>query len=327
MSDLLTTVLTDYSVHDELTPIPWPDGLVPTPLTTSQDGNEVLPTADVLVVTWTAAESQALADILTPSVHVTEWTKYTKDWPTYEGQLTGRSPARFSECMAEYHLTRIGTKKVLCAKSNLHLATDATSLPIRQLWLQMIAEVRPSLIITTGTAGGIGTDTVLGDVAIATAAQFNCTKAFAHQPYAHERFVGQSFTPGPNLTFAESTLMPVNAAALRPVATRNPRLMYGDVETVDFFGFADTDDSYGIVKDDPKACTEEMDDATLPLALSTLEQPPNWISVRNASDPQVPSSLGDLEAQKKWASRIYLKYGYFTTVMSALAVWGIIADT
>lgn len=66
-------------------------------------------------------------------------------------------------------------------------------------------------------------------------------------------------------------LWPPNAGRLHPVATRPPTLTVGaalgGVETVDYFGFANTTDSYGIVHNYPDARTEEMDDATLPLAL------------------------------------------------------------
>ena len=82
------------------------------------------------------------------------------------------------------------------------------------------------------------------------------------------------------------------------------------------------------MKNDPLAHTEEMDDATLPLALSLVTglQNTRWLSIRNASDPEVPSSVGDLEAQKRWASQIYEKFGYWTTVGSAIACWAVIAD-
>jgi hypothetical protein len=100
----------------------------------------------------------------------------------------------------------------------------------------------------------------------------------------------------------------------------------GGVETIDFFGFANTTDSFGIVRNYPQARTEEMDDATLPLALDDLSDPPPWCSIRNASDPQVSSDIGDLEAQKRWATEIYQQYGYWTTVGSAIATWAVIAN-
>jgi hypothetical protein len=98
------------------------------------------------------------------------------------------------------------------------------------------------------------------------------------------------------------------------------------VETVDYFGFANTDDSFGIVRNYPDARTEEMDDATLPLALVDLADPPQWCSIRNASDPQVSTDIGDLEAQARWANQIYKRYGYWTSLGSAIATWAVIAN-
>lgn len=330
MTDPLLARLAYEPASVELEPIPWPAGVAPTPIKYDATPLTALPKADVLVVTWTSAEWMALADVLTPGVHKTKWLRYAEHWADYEPQLTWKSPAKEANCLAEYQLTQIGDKRVLCVHSQLHLATDAVSAPIVQLWQQMVAEVEPSLVITTGTAGGIGTSTVLGDVFIVQQAKFNCTKAFKGKPWAQERFVQEDVLPiGPNVIVANETLLPINAKRLPGnLAPRLPKIWAGagDVETVDYFGFADTDDSFGVVKNDPQAHTEEMDDATLPLALSTLTDPPAWLSIRNASDPEVPSSIGSLEAQSKWASGIYEKWGYTTTIGSAIACWAVIAD-
>jgi hypothetical protein len=341
-SDPVLDRITFKASPSKLEPIPWPEGLAPTK---PAEIPVELPQADVLVVTYTAAEAQALADVLTPGHPSTAWTKYTTSWSEYEGQLTGRSPARESKCLGQWAVTTIGSKSVVLFKSDLHLATDATSLPMRQLWQQLITAVNPELVITTGTAGGIGTSTQLGDVTVTDGAKFNCRQAFKAAPFAQQMF-GQlgTWTPGPELKSAADLLLPLNADRLKPIATRDPVINIAQgvpgVETVDYFGFADTDDSYGIVADDPQARTEEMDDAVLPLALELekahgefplagsdpVESGPAWLSIRNASDPQVSSSIGDLEAQKKWASGIYSKYGYWTTVGSAIACWAVIAD-
>jgi hypothetical protein len=50
-----------------------------------------------VVVTWTVAEAQALADVLTPGMPSTSWKPYAHRWTSYEGQLKGRSPAREAE--------------------------------------------------------------------------------------------------------------------------------------------------------------------------------------------------------------------------------------
>jgi nucleoside phosphorylase len=334
MTDALLARLTYEPEPEPLSPIPWPEGLAPRSIKLGASTEDALPQADVLVVTWTAAELRALADVLTPDQPSTTWLRYRKNWPAYVPQLTYRSPAKEADCLGEYALTQIGTRRVVCFHSQLHLTTDGPTPPIVQLWQQIVAEVSPDLVITTGTAGGIGMGTSLGDVFVVSNAKFNCTRAFKEKPWAQTRFEGMPTPAPPNgsgthLTDAQDTLIRVNAGHLRPVATRDPYVSVGgDVETVDYFAFADTGDSYGVAKDDPGAHTEEMDDATLPLALSLASLAPGlrWISIRNASDPEVPSSLGSLEAQAKWANEIYEKYGYWTTVGSAIACWAVIAD-
>lgn len=332
---------TDDFIHDRLTyepaesdthlqSIPFPEGLTPTPSEMwSTSTSSILPAADILVVTWTAAEWQALADVLTPGKPKESWKKYTHNWSSFENHLTWKSPAKEAQCLGECHPTDIGPVKVLCFHSQLHLATDDATAPIIALWKQIIEEVSPTLIITTGTAGGVGEYEVLGDVFVVSNAKFNCTKEFRSAPWSQTRFESVPYSAGPLMQIAQDTLIPVNAGGLKPsgYAPRLPAITVGgDVETIDSFGFDDTDDSYGIVTNDPQARTEEMDDATLWLALQEMDSSIPALSVRNASDPEVPSSVGDLEAQSKWASAIYNTYGYLTTVCSALACWAIIAD-
>ncbi len=328
-NDLLLERITYRVPHEAPAPVPWPDGLAPRGVPYGRAADQPLPPADVVVVTWTVAEGQALADVLTPGLPSTSWKPYARRWKSYETQLTGRSPAREAACMGQVAQVRIGDVEVLAVKSELHLATDGVSAPIVQLWQQIVNEARPKLVITTGTAGGVGAATQLGDVFVVTNAKFNCTKEFKNKPWAQRLFTGPGIGGGGHAT-AFDTLVAPNAGRLDPVATRPPALTFGGalggVETVDYFGFANTDDSFGIVRDYPDARTEEMDDATLPLALADLADPPHWCSIRNASDPQVSSSIGDLEAHGRWANEIYKRYGYWTSVGSAIATWAVIAN-
>ena len=41
---------------------------------------------------------------------------------------------------------------------------------------------------------------------------------------------------------------------------------------------------------------------------------PNLLSIRNASDPQVPAMPGGQAAEKTWAGKIYERYGYWDVV-------------
>jgi hypothetical protein len=68
----------------------------------------------------------------------------------------------------------------------------------------------------------------------------------------------------------------------------------------------------------------EMDDACLGLASSELKAPPRWACVRNMSDPAINGKLA-YSQQENCAEYYYTKFGYWTTVMSALATWAIIA--
>jgi hypothetical protein len=191
--------------HEEPQAIPWPDGWAPSVLPTKTAPDDPLPSADVLVVTWTYAEGMALADVMTPGVPSSSWQPYTNDWSEYEQQLTDRSPARDSKCLGYQAMVQIGEHKVTLVKSELHLTTDAVSAPIVQLWKQMVAEVAPKLVISTGTAGGIGAQTQLGDVFAVPNAKFNCTEAFARKPWAQERFTGNGFSPGPQAGLLSGT--------------------------------------------------------------------------------------------------------------------------
>jgi nucleoside phosphorylase len=124
-------------------------------------------------------------------------------------------------------------------------------------------------------------------------------------------------------------LMPANAGHFKmdqnrgPVIWRDSARKPAQVITTDFFAFDDADDHYGLRAYDSKARAVEMDDAALALACSELDAPPSWISVRNASDPQMTG--GDLETEKKNASAIYEKYGYWTSIGSAVTCWALAA--
>jgi hypothetical protein len=67
-----------------------------------------------------------------------------------------------------------------------------------------------------------------------------------------------------------------------------------------------------------------MDDAVLGLAASELAHPPKWASIRNYSDPAINHAL-KMRDQEACAAKIYLRYGYWTSVQGALATWSVIA--
>lgn len=313
------------AVHAE--PIPWPEGLAPTPVKPTVTGADPLPKCDVLIVTYTTAEGQALADTLTPGIESSEWLKYTNGWEAIKALIEGhRAPSLESERASIWWQTRIGDKNVIVMKSDLHPATDGPNVPIVTAWKQWIAQCQPSLVITTGTAGGVGASVELGDVVVAVNVRWNCQKQFDKKPWAHASYACTASTESPYLDTAVHTLLPINAGKIpsdyRPLPLG---IIEGhDIESTDFFAFDTSDDHYGLRAYDPACAAVEMDDAALGLALSEMTAPPRWAAVRNASDPGNLTGA-NLEAENKLAAGIYQKYGYYTTIGSAITCWALVA--
>lgn len=73
-------------------------------------------------------------------------------------------------------------------------------------------------------------------------------------------------------------------------------------------------------------CGVEMGDAVLGLACASLANPPRWLVVRNASDPQINGELSvHPDVQAMWALFYYESFGYWTSVNSSLASWAVVA--
>ncbi len=94
--------------------------------------------------------------------------------------------------------------------------------------------------------------------------------------------------------------------------------------TTDFFEYGTTANRL-----DREGAAVEMGDAVLGLACSELADPPHWAVVRNMSDPVIngdlPAREFHLNPQTTWAVGYYTAYGKWTSIIGALATWGIIA--
>jgi hypothetical protein len=172
------------------TDIPFPTGTAPSILPDSPTAS--LPAADVVLITYTTDEANAMAAVLTPGFlaippkksTVPAWTSYTHEYASYVPDLLrGSSPALDSHNLGLYKLVQLAAKRVLCFKSSLHLARDGKSIPIMRLVQQIHSEPGAGLIITTGTAGGIGASVQLGDAAITNTCRFDLVRMFASEPF------------------------------------------------------------------------------------------------------------------------------------------------
>ncbi len=87
-------------------------------------------------------------------------------------------PAIEAKRLGAYWTTSIGGKSVVVFKSDSHMSQDGPQLPNIDVWHQIIDEVQPKLVLTTGTAGGIGKQFEVGDVIVSPIVRFDCTAKF-----------------------------------------------------------------------------------------------------------------------------------------------------
>jgi kumamolisin len=318
------------------TSIPWPAQWAPkaAPLTKKPAADGPLPKADVLLVTWTSGEARTLATLMTGG-NFDDWYEYKHNVAQFEPKVTGpdapfndssKDYARYYHSLGLYFPCRIGNVSVVALKSGLHMAYDGPDVPLVDLWRQMITEVQPKVVITTGTGGGIGKDVLLGDVVIAAATRFDLTGALKSKPFAQSSYATTALDADKIRSLATDALLEPNGAHL--ATPRTPRIIGPDkaganVVSTDTFAFDDSTDYFGL-QGLGKCC--DMGDATLGLALDGWSGAKvlSWYSIRNASDPQIANPNSDLRAAKAEAEQIYSKYQMVTTAGSVVASWAVI---
>ncbi len=347
-------IQTQTDLHDV-----FPAGFSPQPglLDPAPESGAALPRADYLVVTWTVAELAALVDVFTPGISRTSWYPYDRNFASHFLPLIrSGAPARAAQRLASYCPTRVGDKSVLCVKSELHLNQDGVktgdgtaTLPVADLFAQMIAEVQPKLVITTGTAGATYADHDLGDVIITRAAKFRLRQEFRNEPFADALYTCD-FTIPTAMFDAADVLLAAHADKLTEPDFAPPTTRYklpGDAQvlpgrrnhpalkvdgrdfpafhpilTTDYFEFGTSTNNLARA-----GCGVEMGDAALGMVCHGLgPAAPRWLVVRNASDPQINGKLPvSPDVQAMWAVWFYDTYGYWTTISSAIATWALIA--
>jgi len=314
------------------TDIPWPKTLAPKSDSVARKGaGGALPKADVLVVTWTVDEGHALSRVLTPGKDSrNDYVPYRHNFAKISKKMRKGCPALQAGRLGAYWTTSIAGKKVVIFKSDSHLSQDlkraptpGQTLPNEDVWRQIIAEVNPTLVITTGTAGGIGTQCEVGDVLVSRIVRFDCQNWLKKEPFATAVYRDGAvktkyFAKARGLFKANSGQLPADNS--RPpkivVATKDEQA----VLTTDFFGFDTSDDHWKL---QGSGSVSEMGDAVLG-RVSAATPGPHWVAVRNVSDPQIKAE-GTRKDQAKVAAQIYKGFGRWSSVCSAIACWALIA--
>lgn len=340
--------------------IPFPAGLAPTPTPAHPrpGTSDPLPRADVIVVTWTVAEQNALADVFTPGFGRATWYRYDRNFTEkFLPNIRDGAPARQANRLGSWFPTKIGTQDVICFKSELHLNQDGVktgdgtaTLPVKDLFQQLVEEVKPKVVLTIGTSGGVYAEHDLGDVVITRAAKFRLSDEFRNEPFNGKTYKSEWTVPTAYFDTAvelmaayaeqlvEPTFLPPTTrygyagAPFRSAPPNEPDIKldgrdlpeFHPMLTTDFFEFGTSTNNL-----EAEGCGVEMGDAVLGLLCGELPNPPMWAIVRNLSDPQIngelPTEPRKLDMQAHWAVWYYEVYGYWTSVTGALATWAIIA--
>jgi hypothetical protein len=316
------------------TDVPWPAKLGPVtdPSVRLGTGGK-LPQADVLIVTWTVDEGHALSRVLTPGKDSrNDYRPYTHNYATLSKKFRRGCPALMAKRLGAYWTAKVSDKRVVIFKSDSHLSQDGPQLPNIDVWTQIIAEVQPKLVITTGTAGGIGTQFEVGDVVVSPIVRFDCLTKLKNAKFKGELF-GQmhysSVAPKSKYFATAKKLFKANAGQLPKDNTRPPNIvavplagLTSSVVTTDFFGFDTSDNHYKL---QGLGDVSEMGDAVLGLVAKNLgPNAPRWVAVRNVSDPQIKAE-GTLKEQAALAAQIYKGFGRWSSVCSAIVCWSIVA--
>ncbi|GJM15552.1 MAG: hypothetical protein DHS20C13_08790 [Thermodesulfobacteriota bacterium] len=360
----------------------YPSGLapIPEPIEPRPGTSNPLPQADVLVITWTVAELNGLADVLTPGFSRRRWYFYRRRFDDhYDNLIRNGAPAKKNRRLGSWFKTKIGNLSVICYKSELHLNQDGinldgegpdaqpansktgfATLPVKDMFEQLIKDVKPKLVITTGTSGATFIEHDLGDVVVTRGARFRLSDEFKNMSYNGINIEGAQYKsewvlPTSHFEIAKRFMATFKNRLKEPpfapptkrfpfegdplIAKENDPdirfdgngeelLEFHPILTTDFFEFGTSDNKLEL-----EGAAVEMGDAVLGLVCEELkergEEVPDWVVVRNISDPQINADLQtsprNLNMQIHWAVWYYEKYGYWTSVNGALACWAIIA--
>jgi len=307
------------------TDIPWPKGLAPqTGPKPKGTGSGPLPKADVLVVTWTVDEGHALSRVLTPGKDShNDYVSYTHNFATLSKKFRKGAPALQAKRLGAYWTTKIGKKSVVVFKSDSHMSQDGPQLPNIDVWRQIIQEVKPALVITTGTAGGIGKLVEVGDVVVSPVVRFDCTSKFKKEPFAQAHYTSSAaksskFAVAKGLFKANSGQLPKDNTRPPKIIKVAPSDLKSSVVTTDLFGFDTSDNHYKL---QGLGDVSEMGDAILGLVAKDMgKSAPRWLAIRNVSDPQIKAE-GTLRQQAQVAATIYKGFGRWSSVCSAITCW------
>lgn len=304
-----------------------------------------LPNADAVVISWTDAEWAAMEHVFCNSaVGMTYAGRNSSSWAGWQKYTNGLPTVKDFSCWGEFRAVQIGGSKVLLFKSETHLDFPGAQY-LSQLIDRIISNVKPKLILSTGTAGGARPTDHVGTVNAVRAATLYESKQpqSAWPDYASSWHAGWStishagfnklLFPVPTtssdldsirtqfnsfwgVSYQMSDLDPGNVNVADPQPAINNLTAIGTpLLTTDSFVVGNNSGNLG------KFACVEMDDVII--ARECLANKISYGSVRNISDPVQNSTLPE-KIQAHWGQAIYDAYGLYTSYNGAIAAWAIL---
>ena len=287
-----------------------------------------LPKADFLVVTWTAAETQAMALVFGKNVYSFAGEDSNNFTPLLISGLHAPVDERFH---GYFFQASVNGKTVVCLKSEFHpkLQPQETTIFFEKLAGPQ-ANRNFNYVVTSGTSGGIWATLDVGDVVVTNSARFGMTMPVEQQAL---RFTGVSDVVGGNppvgfsnwYDYANAQILKndscVNAGILatggRNAASAKPAIYYqasGTNLTDVVTNSRISDNECGRINIyRTLGATLDENDAYVAASLKAVDFL-NWVSIRNVSDlPCAPSSDDQYDA-----------FGLCSSINGAYAVWAFV---
>ena len=308
-----------------------------------------LPTADVVVISWAEAEWAAMQHVFVQSGEAMPYSDASKStwngWVKYDVDMPSSPDSSDWTYWGYYRLVSINGKQVLLFKSNTHLDWPGAQY-LGDLIQRFCQVVQPSLIMSTGTAGGCRLTDHLGTINVVNAATMyeagqsptswpNYTNTYSPawniveqagfssllfgipasssslQTLANQfnSFYGSSYSLA--TLNVDGLCTPTTLPALNNLTTSGTPLL-----TASTFVVGNSSGDYA------NYAVIEMDDAVI--AETCQQNGVQFGFVRNVSDPAQNAAL-PATVQANWGSAVYDVFGFYTSFNGALVSWAMIA--
>ena len=201
-------------------------------------------------------------------------------------------------------------------------------MPNAELWKQIIGEVQPKLVLTTGTAGGIGKQCEVGDVIVSSVVRFDFAE-LAEKSALRQCALCERKRRKRRSFHSPSALFKANASQLPSDNKRPPAITVvastdssASVVTTDFFGLDTTDNHFKL---QGLGDASEMGDAVLGMVAQSLGVERAGPGLRSAMSQtrRLTRGLGHAHAAGPHSrDASYKAYGRCSSVRSAIVCWG-----